>query len=398
MTATNQPDMTGIEVRHARRCKARRGGSCDCSPSYRAAVWSQRDKRKIQRTFSTPRAARTWREDAKTDLRRGVLRVPRPTTVREVGDKWIRDAKAGTVRNRSGDQYKPSVLRGYEQALRDRIYPDLGGAKLSEITRQDVQTVVDSLDETGLSASTVRNALLPLRAICRRALARGQITANPTTGLELRAVRSSRDRVADPIEAAALIAALDLDRALWATAMYAGLRRGELRALRWSDVDLASGVIHVRRGWDAVEGELEPKSRAGVRKVPIATALRRHLVEVHEDTTALAFGIDPERPFEPWSVADRATKAWKQAELTRITLHECRHTFASLMIAAGVNAKALQVFMGHASVSITLDRYGHLFPGSEQQAGVLLDQYLERTQIKSHVPTDPDRGETAGKS
>ena len=60
----------------------------------------------------------------------------------------------------------------------------------------------------------------------------------------------------------------------------------------------------------------------------------------------------------------------------RITLHECRHTFASLMIAAGVNAKALQTFMGHANVSITLDRYGHLIPGSEAEAAGLLDAYL----------------------
>ena len=187
--------------------------------------------------------------------------------------------------------------------------------------------------------------------MCRRALARAQISINPTTGLELRAV------------------------------LYAGLRRGELRALRWSDVDLANGVIHERRGWDGVEGELKPKSRAGVRKV---------------GSTALAFGIEPERPFEPWSVADRATKAWERAALTRITLHECRHTFASLMIAAGVNAKALQVFMGHASVSITLDRYGHLFPGSEQEAGVLLDQHLERMQVKPALPTDPDRGKPRG--
>jgi integrase len=62
--------------------------------------------------------------------------------------------------------------------------------------------------------------------------------------------------------------------------------------------------------------------------------------------------------------------------LNRITLHECRHTFASLMIAAGVNAKALSTFMGHANISITLDRYGHLMPGSEAEAADLLDVYL----------------------
>lgn len=66
------------------------------------------------------------------------------------------------------------------------------------------------------------------------------------------------------------------------------------------------------------------------------------------------------------------------AELRRITLHECRHTFASYMIAAGVNAKALSTFMGHASIAITLDRYGHLFPRAESEAAGLLDAYLTR--------------------
>ena len=73
--------------------------------------------------------------------------------------------------------------------------------------------------------------------------------------------------------------------------------------------------------------------------------------------------------------------AWKQGDLEPITLHECRHTFASLMIAAGVNAKALSTYMGHASVTITLDRYGHLMPGSEEEAAGLLDGYLARTVV-----------------
>jgi integrase len=70
------------------------------------------------------------------------------------------------------------------------------------------------------------------------------------------------------------------------------------------------------------------------------------------------FGRDADRVFEPGGNSKRASKAWKAAKLQRITLHECRHTFASLMIAAGVNAKAPSTFMGHANISITLDRYG----------------------------------------
>ncbi|MGH2868939.1 MAG: tyrosine-type recombinase/integrase, partial [Solirubrobacteraceae bacterium] len=88
------------------------------------------------------------------------------------------------------------------------------------------------------------------------------------------------------------------------------------------------------------------------------------------------FGRAEGTPFATSTISLRAGKAWRQAKLDPITLHECRHTFASLMIAAGVNPKALQTFMGHSSITVTLDRYGHLFPGSEGEAAVLLDTYL----------------------
>lgn len=83
-------------------------------------------------------------------------------------------------------------------------------------------------------------------------------------------------------------------------------------------------------------------------------------------------------PFRPDVIRHRAEAAWRSAKLQRITLHECRHTFASLMIAARVNAKALSEFIGHANIAITLDRYGHLMPGSHAEAAGLLDAYLRQ--------------------
>jgi integrase len=104
---------------------------------------------------------------------------------------------------------------------------------------------------------------MPLRAIFRRALARCEVAVNPTTGLELPAIEGSRNRIASPAEAAELLAAQsERDRALWATALYAGLRRGELLGLRWEDVDLNAGVIHVERSWDAKKGVVAPKPGA----------------------------------------------------------------------------------------------------------------------------------------
>jgi integrase len=254
----------GIEIRHARTCRSHRGEVCDCASGFRAFVWSARDGRRIQKTFLTEAAALRWREDARVDLRRGVLVAARPTALREFADAWLAGAGSGTIRNRSGDRYKPSSIRGYEQALRTYILPALGAAKLQELRRQDIQRLADELSARDMSAATVRNALLPLRAICRRALSRGDIQVNPTTAIEIPAVRGRRTRFATPYEAHLLIeAAPPEDRVLWATAFYAGLRRGELQALRWPDVDLAGGILNVERSWDVKAGLIDPKSTAG---------------------------------------------------------------------------------------------------------------------------------------
>jgi integrase len=98
------------------------------------------------------------------------------------------------------------------------------------------------------------------------------------------------------------------------------------------------------------------------------------------------FGTSSAQPFTPSNVRKRANATWTCAGLDPIGLHECRHTFASLMIAAGVNAKALCVYMGHSSVTITYDRYGHLMPGSESESAELLDGYLARATTL-HVST-----------
>jgi len=133
-----------------------------------------------------------------------------------------------------------------------------------------------------------------------------------------------------------------------------------------------------------------PKSWAGRRTVPVPAALRQYLLEhrlVRGRRSGLFFGRDDGRPFSNQATTERARRRWRRAGLEPIGLHECRHTFASLMIAAGVNAKTLSAYMGHTSVTITLDRYGHLFPGSESEAAALLDAYLERAKKRGRPMT-----------
>jgi integrase len=352
-------------------------------------------------------------------LRRGLGQETR-RTLRDAAEAWLAGAKANppTVRNRNRQPYKPSVIRGYEADLTRFVLPEFGGVLLGDLRRSDVQRLVDELVGAGHSSSKVRNIVIPIRVIYRHALRREEVTTNPTLDLELPSDVGRRERTATAAEGASLIAALPKeDRALWATAFYAGLRRGELRALRWEDVNLAEGKITVGRSWDEKEGEVAPKSKKGERTVPLTALLRDHLIEAKartgRDGRDFVFGAAADRPFTPSHIRRRAAKAWaaenqrrtekakergaKPQLLEPIGLHECRHTFVSLMADAGISLERIGDYVGHASTYM-VDRYRHLVEGREQADGRQFDDYLARADTGRRVEQLKLSDETGGAS
>jgi integrase len=138
-------------------------------------------------------------------------------------------------------------------------------------------------------------------------------------------------------------------------------------------------------------GVIVTKSRGGTRTVPIVAALREHLV-LHraactwsDDPDALVFGRSPGAASWQASSLRRAGNTWRSAELEPITFHEARHTCASIFIAAGANAKTVSEIVGHASITITFDRYGHLFARSRNEAARLVDEFLARADTASRI-------------
>jgi integrase len=339
----------------------------------------------------------------------------------------------GEIRNRSGERYKPSTLRGYRQALEERVLPLVGGARLSDITTTDLQALVDLWQGERQPASTIRNAIKPLQAIYRRAKSRGGLPVNPTQDLELPAPRPREVEIVAPDLAGKLLKALQAEeRPVWGAALYAGLRYGELRAMRWHSLNIAGGTIDVRESWDPKEGTIDPKTRTSRRVVPIPGVLRDLLLDHRmrngdPDPDALVFGRPDGKPFDAATLYRRADRVWCQAELQRLgeaelyalagdagvddsaeetreaiiatilrhpefgkpskalRLHQARHTYASFMIAAGVNAKALSAYMGHSSIKVTFDLYGHLMPGNLEEAADLLDAYLDRANTQARL-------------
>jgi integrase len=286
------------------------------------------------------------------------LRAPSQRTLQQEVDDWLAGVREGRILNKREQPYKPSVIRNYELALRRRVLPELGQRKLADIDLPDLLELKEQLSGEGHGASTIRNTFVPLQAIYRRARRNGAVAINPTADLPL-PTAGSRERAATPQEAAEMLEPLgELERALWATAFYAGLRRGELRALRCRDIDIGAGTIAVERGWDDKEGPIAPKSRAGTRTVFLLDTLRPLLEPLANrpgGPDGLLFGLTFEIPFEPKNIARKAKAAWKAVNTQRaraeivllqpITFHEARHSFSTFLDHAGISEARADRYM-----------------------------------------------------
>jgi integrase len=374
--ARHSPQKMGIETRTDKKGSER----------HRGVVYDKRSGKKIIGPWrQSLAAARAWRNDALDRLAKGTLSGDRGPTVREAIKTFLRGIEDGSIHNRSRRRYKPSVVRDYKRDLGQRIDPLLGPRYLREIQLPDVQLVADTLSGRGLSASSVRNTIMALRALYAWARPRGLAFQQPCDGVRLPGGEEQRIRVVSPGQAALLVGALTgHDRTAFALACYAGLRAGELLALDWDHVDLELRVIRVERAWDhGSKNFIAPKSKAAYRVVPITERLWLVLTDHREalGTTGLllpALRGEPSRPMGHSALVKRLKKRWAKADLEPLKLHEGRHTFASLLIASGANAKAITTYMGHSSIQVTYDRYGHLMPGSEAEVAGLLDTYLAR--------------------
>lgn len=373
----------GVEVRHAPSCPSREPGKrCTCQPSYRATVpYGARGERQ-RKTFATQDAANAWRTDQLAARSRTRRRAPSKATLREAAEVFLAGMREGTIATRSGETYKPSVIRSYEQTLNSHVLPDLGARAVGDLEAADLQTLTERLRRKGLSPSTIQNSINPLQAIYRRLMMLGDVTANPCRDIVLPTIRGRRMHAGDPADALRLIeTSPEQDRCIWALAFFAGLRLGELRALEWGGIDDRTNVIRVTRSWDDREGPIPVKSAAGEREIPIISQLRPHLQNQRHRCSwqpdGLVLGRGATTPFHYNGLYYRSKKAWSEAGIARVTPHQARHSFASFLIAAGTDVKALTEIMGHTSVRQSFDRYGHLLSNSHATTASRLGAFLD---------------------
>ncbi|MGH8472575.1 MAG: tyrosine-type recombinase/integrase [Gammaproteobacteria bacterium] len=208
--------------------------------------------------------------------------------------------------------------------------------------------------------------------MCRYAIWHEWLESNPAEGTKLPgSSRRSHDLVEanifTPIEARALLDACDARwRMIVMTAVMSGLREGELLGLRWGDIDWNARQIYVRQQYTGGRFS-EVKTKASRRRVDLSgelvAGLRRWRLECPPGTHDLVFPNTVGRPDNPGTLLTRGFyPALRRAGLRKIRFHDLRHTFASLLIANGEHPKRIQALMGHSSINVTMDVYGHLMP------------------------------------
>jgi integrase len=359
--------------------------------SWEASAFDARSGKKLRRTFPTLAAARSWRADALVAVRKGSIKPAQRMTVQDASTALLDGMRDASIRTKGGSAYRATTIEQTERSLRRHVLPELANIRVDRLDARTLREFADNMLAAKYDPGTVLSAMQPLRLILRRAVLDGQLASNPSRELGLPGGKRREDVVTDPAHAQRLLEALEpSERVIYATAFYAGLRRGELRALRWRHVDLAGGSIRVEES--ASCREKAPglvKTAAGRRTIPIIATLRDHLLEhrmrIGEPAPdAFVFGAGAQ-PFASTTIRKRAARAWKAAGLQPTQFHAARHTFASILIAAGVNAKALTVYMGHASLATTHDLYGHMMRGSEDEAVALVDAYLARADTTARL-------------
>lgn len=288
---------------------------------------------------------------------------------------------------------KPKTVYGYEMIMRLRILPTFTDVPLGSIASLDVQAWVAEIVEDGYSSSTVRNTFNLFSKSMKAAVDAGFIGRNPCLGTALPKLGSAHEvwRILTPQEIESLAANVperhrDRTRALILVLAYGGLRWGEAVALRRKHCDLPLGRLRIEESATLVGSKLvlgTPKSgRARAVSLPkfVQSALEEHL-ESHVDSSpdALVFSsLGGSMMLGANFGRDVWKKALEAAELGHVRPHDLRHTCASLMIQVGAHPKAIQLHLGHASIEVTMNLYGHLFPNHmEAQAAKMDDAYAD---------------------
>jgi integrase len=325
----------------------------------------------------TKRLAEDWLHDRLEEVRRqAAVSVVVPGRASPAASPSVTFAEAAAEYLRFAEQdrgCKPSTVRGYRNAIKVHLLPVFGEMKLEDITVQEIERWRAGMSsvrvQRELSNKTKNNLLVLMHAIFRHAVKLYGLPANPVASVDRFRVRSSGDiQVFSPEEVWSLVRAAgsEADAAIFLTAAFTGLRRGEVLGLRWRDVDFPGSTIRVRASYAA--GHLTTPKSGKVRAVPMAPDVASALAKLgdrerYTGDDDFVFAGEAGPPLDGDALSSRYRDALARAGLRPLRFHDLRHTFGTRMIAKA-DIRRVQEWMGHADVQTTM-KYLHYEPRKE---------------------------------
>ena len=317
-------------------------------------------------------------------------------------DRWYQEYKKANLR--------PNTQMSYERRIYQHIIPALGRIPLDKLTTRDIQQFYTNLKKsgrliraelygTGLSDQTVRGIHTTLRAALDKAAEEKLIFRNPADSCKPPSARPREMQVLTPEEIQRLLIQAKEDGCyeLLLLELATGLRRGEILALRWSDLNFRTGALRVERQVHRVRGELvvsPPKTRAGNRTVllpaPVLDVLKTYKKGVHS-RWMFPSPVKEDSPMDPAAVRKRLQTVLERAECRRLRFHDLRHTFATASLEHGMDVKTLSTIIGHVSSATTLNTYTHITDAMRQSAADKIDRGIGRAQPKPRREAAPQK-------
>lgn len=342
---------------------------------------------------------------ALAEIQQGTYVEPSGLTVGQWLDTWLEEYARPHIR--------PTTYDNYAMEIRAHIKPAIGSIPLAKLTANILQKFYNDLLVSGrkdggggLSNRTVKLAHTIIHSSLKQALQSGLVARNVSEATKPPRMQKQEMRVLTQEEMECFLKAIEGDRlgVAFLLDLATGLRRGELLALRWQDVDFKEGTTNIKRTLVRVGTSggpakttltyQEPKTKHGRRVVPIPEEvlleLKSHkarqnqekllLGEAYQDS-GLVFCAEDGRPLDPSSFGKHFSKLAQKAGIAGATMHTLRHTYATRLLEANEHPKVVQELLGHSDISLTLNTYSHVMPELKRQAAAKLNSLFTKKKV-----------------
>ena len=306
--------------------------------------------------------------------------------------------------NHSKPKIRPTTQETYESRIRLHIIPEIGDIPLNKLTQNDLQQFYGRLKKSGrkrftdkygegLSDRMVRMCHATCRSALEKAVQDGLIRMNPAIGCKLppKKAREMQVLTREELQRFLIQAKFEGYYEVFLLDLATGLRRGELMALQWDDLNFKTGVLNVNKQVYDVRGQLQistPKTKNSVRKIvlpPAVVAVLREYKETVDSRWMFPSPVLEDLPLNPGSVYDRLQLILEHANCKQVRFHDLRHTFATLALQNGMDVKTLSAMLGHVSAATTLDIYTHSTSDMQHAAARKIDCGIG----KAELPDEP---------